>query len=201
MRLYYFPLSSFSQRVRIALDEKGLTDVELVQVDIPQKANWSPTYLAKNPYGRIPALEDGDFLLYESTAILEYLELLHPSPPLAPADPKRRALMAMHMKLADLEIGVHTGTLIRPVRFLPEERWDLTAMAKARQGIDAHLRILDGQLGAPFLLGEQFTLADVCYAPFLRFLDALGLQGTPRISAWAERVLARPSVRRTWLER
>lgn len=201
LRLHYHPLSSFSQRVRIAAHEKGIA-LELVELDFMAKEHRAPPFLAKNPWGRVPVLEHDGFRLLESTAILEYLEALHPSPPLLPADLQGRATVAMHMKLCDIEVGAHSGALVFPTRFLPRERWKPEPMAHARAAIERHFANLDGMLGdRTWLLGDQFTLADVCYAPLVRFLDELEVKATPRIRAWSERILARPSVRENWLPR
>ncbi len=201
LRLYYTPLSTFSQRVRIALDEKGL-EAELVSLDFLKREHRAPEYLEKNPYHRVPTLEHDGFLLYESTVILEYLEAIHPEPALVPADPKLRALVSMHMKLCDVEFGSQTRPLIFPARFLPKERWNAEAMEAARKQVNQHLTILDSQLGdSTWLVGDAFSLAEVCYAPLVRFLDEVGLAPPPRIRAWAERILERPSVKKNWLER
>src|SRR5262245_30025137 len=98
LKLYYHPLSTFSQRIRIALLEKSI-EAELVEVDLFAKAQRRPEYLALNPYGRVPTIEEDGLVLCESTAILEYLEATRPSPPLLPGDAGQRALVAMHVKL------------------------------------------------------------------------------------------------------
>ena len=123
LRLHHHPLSTFARRVRIALLEKGIP-AELVEVDMVAGAHRGPAYRTLNPYGRVPTLEEDGFVLYESTAILEYLEATHPTPPLVPADARGRALVAMHVKLCDLQLTRQTGTIIFPKRFLPRERWD-----------------------------------------------------------------------------
>jgi len=197
LRLYYSPLSTFSQRVRIALLEKG-TPAELVEVDLPGRAQFQPEYLAKNPYGRVPAIDEDGWGLYESTAILEYLEATRPSPPLVPADARGRARVAMHMKLCDLELAGPARTILVPKRFLPRERWILEPMEKARGKIEKHLAILEPEIqGREFLAGDRFTLADVCYAPFLQFLPILDVTPGPAVQSWAARLVERPSVRET----
>jgi len=197
LRLYYSPLSTFSQRVRIALLEKGIP-AELVEVDLPGRAQFQPEYLAKNPYGRVPAIDEDGWGLYESTAILEYLEATRPSPPLVPADARGRARVAMHMKLCDLELAGPARTILVPKRFLPRERWILEPMEKARGKIEKHLAILEPEIqGREFLAGERFTLADVCYAPFLQFLPILDVTPGPAVRSWAARLVERPSVRET----
>lgn len=197
LRVYYHPLSTFSQRVRIALIEKGIP-AELVEVDLAGRAQFRPDYLSKNPYGRVPAIDEDGWVLYESTAILEYLEATRPSPALVPSDPRGRARVAMHMKLCDLEFAGPARTILLPKRFLPKERWDLEPMEKARVRIEKHLSILESEVrDMPFLAGDRFTLADVCYAPFLQFLPTLDVAPGPAVQSWAGRVVERPSVRQT----
>src|SRR5262250_777690 len=146
MKLHYHPLSTFARRVRIALIEKGLK-AELVEVDMAKGAHRAPPYLALNPYGRVPTLEEDGLVLYESTAILEYLEATHPAPPLVPPDARGRALVSMHVKLCDLQLSRQTGTIIFPKRFLPRERWDEKAMTQAKQEIEKHLAVVEEALG------------------------------------------------------
>ena len=143
LKIYYHPLSTFARRVRIALIEKGL-EAELVELDMMADAHKQQPYVSLNPYGRVPSLQEDDgFVLYESSAILEYLEALHPTPPLVPADARGRARVAQHMKLCDLQLTRQTGTIIFPKRFLPQERWNTEAMAGAKREIESHLDILD----------------------------------------------------------
>ena len=84
----------------------------------------------------IPSIEDDGFVLYESTAILDYLEATHPTPPLVPSDARGRALVAMHVKLCDVQLARQTGAIIFPKRFLPKERWDVAAMEQAKKDIE-----------------------------------------------------------------
>jgi len=197
LKLYHHPQSTFSRRVRIALLEKQIP-ATLVEIDLVAREHRGPAYLALNPYGRVPALADDGFVVYESTAILEYLELICPRPPLVPPDPQGRARVAMHMKLCDLQMARPAGAILVPRRFLPRDRWDLAAMAQARKDIEKHLGILEMQLqGVTFLTGEQYTLAEVCYTPFVEFLPLMEIQPPPAVAAWVARLLERPSAQRT----
>ena len=129
-----------------------------------------------------------------STAILNYLEATRPNPPLVPADARGRALVDMHMKLCDIQFTRHAGTIIFPKRFLPKEKWNTAAIADARAQIEKHLAILDKQLaGKKYLAAEQFSLAEVCYAPFVEFLPLMEIAPPGAVAAWSERLLARPS--------
>ena len=196
-KLYYHPFSTFARRVRIALIEKSIP-AELVEVDMVARAHRAPAYLALNPYGRVPTLEEDGFVLYESTAILEYLEATHPTPPLVPADPRGRALVAMHMKLCDLQLARQTGTIIFPKRFLPKERWNEEAMAQAKKEIDKHLEVLENQLkGKEYLVADRYSLVEVCYMPFVEFFPLVEVTPPPAVAAWTARMLERPSAKET----
>ena len=192
LKLHYHPLSTYSRRVLIALGEKHIP-FEPVVVDMEARKHRGPAYLTLNPYGRVPTLEDEGLVLYESTAILNYLEAKHPSPALVPTDLRDRALVDMHMKLCDLQMTRQAGIIIFPKRFLPKDRWNVAAMSAAKAEIEKHLGILDAELrGKTYLVAEQFTLADLCYLPFVEFLPLMEIEAPPNIAAWVERLLARP---------
>jgi len=193
LKLHYNPLSTFSRRVLIAFAEKQVPH-ELVVVDMAARRHREQPYLSLNPYGRVPTLEEDGFVLFESTAILNYLEATRPSPPLIPADARGRALVDMHMKLCDLQLTRYAGTIIFPKRFLPRERWNTSAMAEAKAEIEKHLLILDKHLdGKTYLVAEQFSLAEVSYMPFLDFLPLMEIGPPPAVASWSQRLLARPS--------
>ena len=185
IKLYYHPLSTYSRRVLIAFAEKKIPH-ELVVVDMAARRHREEPYLSLNPYGRVPTLEEDGFVLFELTAIINYLEATRPTPPLMPADVRSRALVDMHMKLCDLQLTRQAGTIVFPKRFLPKERWNTTAMADAKKDIEKHLAILDKHLkGKTFLVAEQFSLADVCYVPFLEFLPLMEIVPPSAVAAWS----------------
>jgi glutathione S-transferase len=197
LKLYYHPRSTFSRRVVIALAEKDIS-YEAIVLDMGARAHRTVDYVAFNPYGRVPAIDDDGFVLYESAAILRYLEETRPERPLMPADAKQRALVDMHLRLCDGQIARQAGVIIFPKRFLPQERWNLDAMAAATTEIEAHLEILEQQLkGGDYLVAGQFTFADLAYIPFLHFLPLMEIAPPPTVAAWSERLLARPSAMRS----
>ena len=197
LKVHHHPFSTFSRRVRIALIEKNIP-CELIEVDMMARAHRGPAYLALNPYGRVPTLEEDGFILYESTAILEYLEATHPTPPLVPSDARGRALVAMHMKLCDIQMARQTGTIIFPRRFLPKDRWDEAAMTQAKKEIEKHLEIVEQQLvGTEYLVGNRYSLVEVCYTPFVEFLGLMEITPPPAVAAWVQRMLDRPSAQQT----
>lgn len=197
LKLHYHPLSTYSRRVLIALGEKQIP-FEPVVVDMAARKHRDPAYLALNPYGRVPTLQEDGFVLYESTAILNYLETIYPSPALVPADPRARARVDMHMKLCDLQMTRQSGTIIFPKRFLPKDRWNTAAMSTAKAEIDKHLGVLEAELkDKTYLVSEKFTLADLCYLPFVEFLPLMEVEPPPAVAAWVERLLSRPSAQET----
>jgi glutathione S-transferase len=193
LKVHFHPLSTYSRRVLIALAEKNIPH-EKVLVDLGARKQKEPEFQALNPYGRVPTLVDGDFVLYESTAILNYLETKHPSPALVPSDPQSRALVDMHMKLCDLQFTRQAGTIFFPKRFLPKERWDEALFAKMRTEIDKHLAILERQLqGNDYVVGSRYSLVEVCYTPFVGYFDLIEITPPPAVAAWSKRLLERPS--------
>lgn len=193
IRLHTHPFSTFGRRVSIALLEKKIP-FETVVVDLATREHKKPEYLAVNPYSRVPALQEDDFVLFESSAILQYLEATHPEPALVPADARGRALVDMHLRLCDLQMGGPAGIVIFPKRFMPEARWDKAAIAKAEGDIAKHLAVVSAQLGAnDYLVANTYSLADIAYIPFLQFLGIMDITVPDNIKAWAERLLARPS--------
>ncbi len=197
MKLYQFPVSTFARRVRVALLEKNIP-CELIEVNLPAGQHKEDWYTMLNPYSKVPMLVEGDLTLYESAAILTYLEATHPTPALIPEDAPGRALVDMHVRLCDAHVGRYAGAILFPKRFLPEANWDRQAMEAARREIDRHLTVIERELGdRPYLVRDSFTLADIAYMPFLHFLTLMEVSVWPRVKAWSERVLARPSAQAT----
>lgn len=197
LKIYSSPFSTFGRRVEIALREKQI-DAERVEVDMVNRDQRKQPYLALHPYGRVPTLVDGDFVLPESTPILEYLEAKYPERPLLPPGMQDRARVAMHMKLCDLELAGPSYTTIFAKRFVPQEKWRLDDMEKAKKPMARHLSVLDGQLAdKPYLVADRFTLADLCYIPFMHFRSVLDVEIPANVERWAQSLLARPSAEAT----
>ena len=197
IRLHYHPMSTYARRVRIALLEKQIPH-ELIVVDMAARKHRDPAYLALNPYGRVPTIQADGFVLYESTAILNYLEATYPQQPLVPVDPRERALVDMHMKLCDIQMARQTGAIIFPKRFLPKARWDEKVMAQAKSEIESHMGILELELtDKQYLVAGRYTLAEVCYTPFVQFLALMEITPSPAVARWVEQMLDRSSAVQT----
>lgn len=170
MKLYTYFRSSAAYRVRIALNLKGI-DYESVPVDLKPDAHRRPEYLAINPQGLVPALEDAGALLSQSLAIIEYLEETHPEPPLLPRAPLDRARVRS-LALA-IACDLHPLNNRRVLNYLrsplghDEEAvngWYRHWVAQVFEGLEAQARrTSDGRN----LIGGQISLADVCLVPQL----------------------------------
>ena len=202
MKLFCTPNSTFARRVRIALHEKQL---EAEEIDTPAERRGDAEFLALNPYGRIPVFVDGELVLYESTAILEHLETIVPEPALLPGDVNERALCRQWCKLCDLEYSSRAVRIQRPKRGQPESEWPTEDFAAQRPGIAEHYAALAVQLErsrerhgeSTHLVSAEFSLADLCYLPFLHFADLLDVEMPASVEAWTRRVLERASAKAT----
>lgn len=202
MKLYSGPLSLFTAKVRIALDEKG---IPYDKIEVPfSKRGYVPKHpdvVRYNPKQQVPVLVDDDLVLYDSTLILEYLEDRNPEPPLYPRDIKGRARCRQSEAAADEILFPHVLELIREVFYKPNAAdRDSAKIAAATAGILAYFDGLDAQLssGREYICGD-FSVADIAHFLTLMFASSLGV--TPKaeqtnIAAWMARVGARPSVSR-----
>ena len=178
--LYDADRCPYCARVRIVLAEKRI-EYETVAVDLDDRPAW---IYEKNPLGKVPVLEEGEFLLPESAVIDEYLEERYPEPALWPVDPGERALGRLLVFRFD--------ELSKPYYALRRGEDD------ASERLDNELRKLDVMLAArPFLTGRDYGLADIAYVPWiLRARDRLGIDlgAFPALAAWVERLARRPTI-------
>lgn len=196
MKLYDFDTSPYCQRVRIVLSEKGIP-YEKIPTNIRTGEARTPEYLKLCPYGQVPVLTDGDTVLYESVIINEYLEDTHPTPPLRPSDPGRRARMRIWVDFFDNHLNP-PYTAFRLENMKPEGQKDAALMEKKRGEILEQLEVIDRELaGKDYLLGE-FTLADAAVAPRLFRLAGLKIEVPAKMGnlrRYMETLRARKSVK------
>jgi maleylacetoacetate isomerase len=167
MRLYSFFRSSAAFRVRIALNLKGV-DYETVSVDLPAAAHRAPEFRAVNPQATIPTLDDDGTILWQSLAIIEYLDARFPSPRLIPAEPVARARVQALAQLIACEI--HPLNNLRVLNYLRGElKLDEQAVGKWYSHWVAEafgpLETLVARFGGRYCFGDSLTLADVCLVP------------------------------------
>src|SRR5262249_38385491 len=138
---------------------------EEVLVDLPGGGLQTPAFRKLNPFGQVPVLEDDGLVLYESIAILEYLEERHPTPALMPTGDSIARARTRQLMLASGDYLAPPFKRWATRLFTPEASWDRADQARAADEIAAHLDVLEEVLddGRPHLTGA-FSLADVCYA-------------------------------------
>jgi maleylacetoacetate isomerase len=169
VKLFSFWRSLATYRVRIALNLKGITPDEVIQVNLMKGHQRDPAYSAVNPMMALPALVDGDGpILFESLAIIEYLDETHPNPPLLPKDARGRARVRGLAQIVACdshplivprvrEYLEHQLKLDEPARMAWCRHWHTAALT----ALEAHLK--DPQTGR-FCHGDEVTIADICLA-------------------------------------
>lgn len=184
MKLHGYFRSSASYRVRIALNLKGVSADHLSH-HLRKGEQRAPAYLAINPQGLVPTLDDGGTILTQSLAIIEWLDEIHPEPPLLPDDPLRRAkVRAFAFVLACDTHPVQNLKVLARLRQLglPEEQVTEWAAWANREGLAACETLIAGEPG-PFCFGAAPTIADLCLVPQLANARRFGvaLEPFPRL--------------------
>lgn len=202
MKIYGHPMSTCTQKALVVCAEKG-HDVEVVVIDLMKGEHKQPAFLEKQPFGVVPVLEDDGFVLYESRAIMRYLDQKLPGASLTPSDLKERAQMEQWISVeqsyfSPAALKIMFQRLFAPMRGAqPDE-------AIVEQGRQEVTRVLDvaGKTLAKqeYFAGSAFTLADITWMPYVQYLFAAGcgdlVTSNPHVSAWWKRVSERPS----WLK-
>ena len=203
MILYGSSISPFVRKVLAFAAEKGI-ELESKPLGLGSE---DPDFRAASPFGKIPALQDGDFGISDSSAIVAYLDALKPDPVLIPSEPRARARTIWFDEFADtvlFDCGrvMFFNRLVAP-RFLKREG-DLAAADKAEReqlpGILDYLERVVPEDG--YLVGDTITLADIAVAsPFVN-LSHVGVHvgDRPKLAAYVERILSRPSFKQ-WVDR
>jgi glutathione S-transferase len=173
--------------------ELGL-DYEHVPIETGPAGARKPEYLAVNPNGRLPAIEDDDFVLWESQAITLYLAKKHSPGRLYPAtlEGEAKAWQWSLWAANEVERAVNIWSL-HAVRLPPEDR-DPKTLAQAVAILAPPFRVLDAALGgAPYLLGNEFTVADLNVAAVTSRAIGMDLATMPQVADWLRRCHDRPA--------
>jgi glutathione S-transferase len=202
MKIYGHPWSLNTRKTLLTLAEKG-REAELVLVMVPKGEHKQPRHLALHPFGKVPALEDGDFILYETRAINTFLDRTLAGPALVPADPRAAARVDQWTSVADSYFIPHIHPLIVETvfrRYLGGEQ-DARVIEAGREGMQVALDVADRHLATNvYFAGETFSLADVHWMPYLEYLVHTGqaepLTRRAHLAAWWDRVSSRPTWQR-----
>lgn len=201
------PGSPYLRSALLGLEEKQLP---YRLAPMPMGTAHSAEHLARHPFGRIPVLDDGDFRLYETQAILRYVDSLAPHNPLQPRDPQAAARMNQIVGIVDWYVFPQITVKIAAERLMSQAFWGraaneetvAAALPVARTCMSELVRLKGS---APFLTGDSVSIADLMLAPQLIMFgmtpegQAL-LKGTG-LEEWTARMSARPSLQATERER
>jgi len=203
--LHGFRFSVYVRIARIVLAEKGLA-YEHAEID-PFLPDVPTEYLDLHPFGRVPALVDGDFVLYETGAITRYIDEAFEGPGLQPTEPRHRARMAQVISIID---SYGYTSMVRQVageRVFARFRGRTPDEALIRAGVERSLRVLDALEAiapddSPIAGGECWSLADYHLAPMMAYFTAApegeeAVACYTRLSAWWEVIRGRKSFKDT----
>lgn len=212
IELYWGSGSPFAWRVMLTLEVKGLK-YESKLLEFSKGDHKKPEYLRLNPRGKVPTLKDGDFVLYESLAIMAYLDRKYPDPPLFGQTPAETGVI--WRLLAECESYVVPGSnkVVIPV-FFGRGLDKVEDIQEGAQSLRDELKRLDERLpGSQWLVGDRLTAADIGVFPIVQLIlraaskDAakpfnLGLlplaERFPNLARWVKRIEALPNYDRTY---
>lgn len=200
MQLYYAPASSYSQRVLIALYEKGI-DFTPVIVNLFD-AEERDRYLQINPFAKVPTLEVDGKTIFEACCIIEYLDQQFPiEPHLIPKYSEQALEIRIIERTIDVYINGGREALFADTQRSPEQRGG-AAVLKAKRLLETACQTLDERLQThPWLGGETFSLADCSAAPTLAYLRLVySYDHLPHLTNYVQQLEAKPSVARVFRE-
>ena len=198
LELYSYEACPYAQRTQMALAEKGL-EFELIEVDLYDRPSW---WADLSPYGKVPLLKHGDNVIYESAIVNEYLDEVFPDPPLMPEDALGRAQARVWIDYCDSRFMSACHQLI-------QDRQDPDKQQGNRDKLREVFRFMENEglrklSDGPFWMGEQLTLVDIQFAPFVeRFpcyqdlWDAEWPAECTRLRRWFDSVSQRSSFQTT----
>ena len=212
LEVYWGSGSPFAWRVLLTLEVKRL-DYESKLLEFSKGENKAPAYLQLNPRGKVPTLKDGDFVVYESLAIMAYLDRKYPAPPLFGKTAEDAGLIWRAISECESYLVSAGDKVVRPV-FFGKGLEKVEEIQQAAQTIRQELKTLDERLASShWLVGEQISAADIAVFPLVQLLlraaskEAaqplnLGLlplaQTYPNIARWVQRIEALPNYQRTY---
>jgi glutathione S-transferase len=179
-----------------AAEELGIK-FEHIPVAVPD--THKPEHLKLNPNGHIPVIDDDGTVVWESMAVNLYLAEKYGKAPLWPARVEDRGRAYQWSFWAMTEVEQHLITVFRNRMMLPKEQRDEQAAVNAMQALNAPLNVLDQSVKGGYLLGSEFTVADLNAAGVMLLAAMIGvdMSGVPAAKAWLDKCLARPAAQKS----
>jgi len=194
MKIFGHPASTCTRKVLMVLAETD-TPYEFELVDFAKGEHKQPANLARQPFGKVPAMDDDGFALYESRAIARYINDVVDGD-LIPADAKDRAVVEQWISV---ETSHFTPSAMKFIfHHIFGYKQDEATLDSAKEQLGQTLRIMDAQLGKqPFFAGDEFTFGDITFMPYVGYLLATPakdlLADHKNVLAWWKRVSERPT--------
>lgn len=212
VEFYWGSGSPFAWRVMLTLEIKKVA-YESKLLEFSKGEHKTPAYLQLNPRGKVPTLKDGNYILYESLAMMSYLDRKYPEPPLFGKTPEETGLIWRELLECESYIVGAGNKVVRPI-FFGKGLDKVQEIQEAAQTLRDELRRIDGRLaGANWLVGDDLSAADIGVFPLVQLLQRaaakeaalplnLGLlpltQTFPHIARWVKRIEALPNYERTY---
>ena len=212
IELYWASGSPFAWRVMLTLEVKKLA-YESKLLEFSKGENKRPAYLQLNPRGKVPSLKDGDFVLYESLAIMSYLDRKYPDPPLFGKTPEETGLIWRALAECESYVVSASNKVVRPI-FFGEGLDKVGEIQQAAQTLRQEFKTIDERLaGSHWLVGDKISAADIGTFPLVQLilraaskeaaqplnLGFLPLEKTsPNLAKWVQRIEALPDYQRTY---
>jgi len=203
--VYGHPASTCTRKVLAVLNEKE-EKYDLVLVDVMGGGQKAPEHVARQPYGQIPVIDDGDFRLFESRAIIRYLaeKFANKGPELIPKDPKAKAVMEQQISVETSNLTPSAMKLVYQEVFNPMKKLptDPKLVEEALAALTKTLEVYEKFLSQyKYAGGNTFTLADICNMPYFEYLQGTSAKAViakfPHVQAWWDNVSARPAWKKT----
>ncbi|MBY0531337.1 MAG: glutathione S-transferase N-terminal domain-containing protein [Xanthobacteraceae bacterium] len=193
MKVYGHPWSINTRKVLATLAEKG-QEAELILVDLPRGGQHAPEHIARHPFAKAPVIEDDGLMIYESAAIMRYIDGKYNSTALVPAKRRNEALMDQWISIGQTYFGEPAHALaieaiFKRVRKLGEP--DPGRIKDLQSVLKKPLDVMDGWLGwRPYLSGDDFSLADLTFMPYFEYMS--------RLAAACDLIASRQNVANWW---
>lgn len=195
LTIYHSPMTR-SCRILWLAEELGL-EYQLHTMELFSAEMSSAEYLAIHPLGKVPAIKDGDFVLWETIAIMEYLIAKYSDGNLLPARGTEPGAQAIQwMEFAENQLTVMASEVLVHDGILPPERTIPELIQRGRQALPGMIKIVeDAVTNKPYLMGEQFSAADIMMGFAIPIAMHAGFvnESTPAINSYFERLSARPA--------
>ena len=207
LTFYYGSGSPFAWRVWLALEHKKIP-YEMKTISFSSGELEKPEFLAVNPRHKVPVIVDDGFALYESNAIVEYLEEKYSSGErLFPADTQQRALVRRIIQEADLYLSPSMRLMIEEIFFKPQDQWDSAKIDRGAKAFTDELVTWEQAGMGLFMVGDALSAADFAVYPVVAL--ALRLEKKKRdlsirrmfgrkLSGWMQNITEQPVIRATW---